>query len=164
MKNKSWDWRKLQRGRGIRVQIINDIEKETGKQKYRPAIVIKSYPSHVKVQLITTESSNHDYFNIKNDNHINFIRPIYSRTIKFNEISDIWKDTFNKSIELDRYSTFFIKLVQMEIKENFNINPNSINYSVLKKHKEQLEQLIDWIHDLQEENSKFKTQLDTLKK
>lgn len=53
------NWRKLQRGRGIRVQIIGDIDKETGKQKYRPAIVIKSYPSHIKVQLMTTESSIH---------------------------------------------------------------------------------------------------------
>ncbi len=85
---------------------------------------------------MTTESSNHDYFNIKNDNHINFIRPIYSRTIKFNEISDIWKDTFNKSIELDRYSTFFIKLVQMEIKENFGYikKIKSINYSLYNFH------------------------------
>lgn len=54
-------WWKLQKGMGIRVKIIDDTDKETGKQKYRPAIVVKSYPSHVKVQLMTTEPSNHDF-------------------------------------------------------------------------------------------------------
>lgn len=63
-------WWTLKRGLGIRVKMIDDIDKETGKQKYRPAIVIKSYPSHVKVQLMTTESSNHDYFKIKINNQI----------------------------------------------------------------------------------------------
>ncbi len=70
MQKHNWDWKKLQKGRGIKVQIPNDIDKETGKQKYRPAIVIKSYPSHVKVQLMTTEPSGHDYFKIKIDNQI----------------------------------------------------------------------------------------------
>ena len=65
----------------IASELLNDIDKETGKQKYRPAIVIKSYPSHVKIQLMTTDPSNHDYFKIKINNQIQYIRPIYYRTI-----------------------------------------------------------------------------------
>lgn len=112
-------WWKLQKGMGIRVKISNDIDNQTGsKQKYRPAIVIKSYPSHVKVQLMTTEPSSHDYFKIKINNQIQYIRPIYYKTIKFNEIGNIWKDKFNNPIQLDKSSTLFIKIQEMEIKEN----------------------------------------------
>lgn len=75
MKNNQKQWKQYIKGMGIRVKITDDIDKETGKQKYRPAIVIKSYPSHVKVQLMTTESSNHDYYKIKINNQIQYIRP-----------------------------------------------------------------------------------------
>ncbi|WP_174480099.1 hypothetical protein [Spiroplasma endosymbiont of Danaus chrysippus] len=115
-------WWKLQKGMGIRVKIIDDTDKETGKQKYRPAIVIKSYPSHVKVQLMTTEPSNHDYFQTKIDNQIQYIRSIYYRTIKFNEITDIWKDKFNKIISINKTSKLFQKIVEMKCKEIFEIN------------------------------------------
>ncbi|WJG71466.1 hypothetical protein [Spiroplasma ixodetis] len=77
MENNKKQWKQYIKGMGIRVKIPNDIDKETGKQKYRPAIIIKSYPSHVKVQLMTTEPSSHDYFKIKIDNQIQYIRPIY---------------------------------------------------------------------------------------
>ncbi|WJG71299.1 hypothetical protein [Spiroplasma ixodetis] len=135
-------WWKLKKGRGIRVKIIDDIDKETGKQKYRPAIVIKSYPSHVKVQLMTTESSNHDYFKIKIDNQIQYIRPIYYRTIKFNEIADIWKDKCNKPIQLDKNSTLFTKIQEMEIKENLGYEINLNKTQSLEKENQQLKKQI----------------------
>ncbi|BET39675.1 hypothetical protein [Spiroplasma ixodetis] len=119
-------WWKLQKGMGIRVKISNDIDNQTGKKKYCPAIVIKSYPGHVKVQLMTTEPSSHDYFKIKINNQIQYIRPIYYKTIKFNEIGNIWKDKFNNPIQLDKSSTLFTKIQEMEIKENlgYEINLN----------------------------------------
>ena len=109
-------WWKLQKGTGIRVKIIGDID-DFDNQKYRPAIVIKSYPSHIKVQLMTTEKSSHDFYTITIDKQIQYIRPIYFRTIKFNEITDIWKDRFNIPIQLDRKSNLFIKIAEMEYKE-----------------------------------------------
>ncbi|WP_252320796.1 hypothetical protein [Spiroplasma endosymbiont of Lariophagus distinguendus] len=110
-------WWKLRKGIGVRIQLPNDIDKETGKQKYRPAIVIKSYPSHVKVQLMTTESSSHDYFKIKIDNQIQYIRPIYYRTISFELVNRIWLDKNNNAIILNKTNKFFKKLGAMEFKE-----------------------------------------------
>lgn len=135
-------WWKLQKGMGIRVIISNDIDNQTSKQKYRPGIVIKSYPSHVKVQLMTTEPSSHDYFKIKIDNQIQYIRPIYYRTIKFNEIADIWKDKYNKPIQLDKNSTLFTKIQEMEIKENLGYEINLNKIQSLEKENQQLKKQI----------------------
>ncbi|BDT04070.1 hypothetical protein [Spiroplasma ixodetis] len=82
-------WWKLQKGTGIKVQIPNDIDNQTGKQKYRPAIVIKSYPSHVKVQLLSTQPNKDDYYKITVNNKIGYIRPIYHVTIPFNLIKSL---------------------------------------------------------------------------
>ena len=138
-------WWKLKKGRGIRVKIIDDIDKETGNQKYRPAIVIKSYPSHVKVQLMTTEKSSHDFYTITIDNQNQYIRPIYFRTIKFNEITDVWKDKDNIAIlpiQLDKNSTLFTKIQEMEIKENLGYEIN-----------------LNKIQSLEKENQEFKKQI-----
>ncbi|BDT05198.1 hypothetical protein [Spiroplasma ixodetis] len=110
-------WWKLRKGIGVRVQLPNDIDNQTGKQKYRPAIVIKSYPSHVKVQLMTTEPSSHDYFKIKINNQIQYIRPIYYRTISFDLVNRIWLDKNNNAIILNKTNKFFKKLGAMEFKE-----------------------------------------------
>lgn len=131
-------WWTLKKGLGIRVKIIDDIDKETGIQKYRPAIVIKSYPSHVKVQLMTTEPSKHDYFTIMIDNQIQYIRPIYYRTIKFNEITDIWKDKFNKIIVINKTSKLFQKIAEMECKEIFEITLDLKKISKLKQEIQQI--------------------------
>ncbi|WDA54960.1 MAG: hypothetical protein PPFGHCPK_01441 (plasmid) [Spiroplasma endosymbiont of Drosophila atripex] len=142
MENKNWDWKKLRKGIGIKVQIPNDIDKDTGKQKYRPAIVIKSYPSHVKVQLMTTESSNHDYFKIKINNQIQYIRPIYYRTIPLEWINRIWRDNFNKPIQLDKKSNLFIKITEMEFKENLDYEISFNNIKNLKKENQELKKQI----------------------
>jgi len=171
-------WWKLKKGRGIKVKIKGDIDKETSEQKYRPAIVIKSYPSHVKLQLMTTEASYHDYFKIKIDNQVQYIRPIYFRTVKFNEITTIWKDSFDKPIQLDRKSTLFTKIQEMEIKENLEYEIDLNNYEKILNENEQLnntlkeniqnlenevknlvlqiQELIELDKDLQNENDKKK--------
>lgn len=142
MQKHNWDWKKLQKGRGIKVQIPNDIDNKTGKQKYRPAIVIKSYPSHVKVQLMTTEPSGHDYFKIKIDNQIQYIRSIYYRTIPIEWINRIWRDNFNKPIQLDKNSTLFTKIQEMEIKENLNYEINLNKIKQLEKENQELKKQI----------------------
>ncbi|WDA54875.1 MAG: hypothetical protein PPFGHCPK_01356 (plasmid) [Spiroplasma endosymbiont of Drosophila atripex] len=146
-------WWKLQKGMGIRVKISNDIDNQTGKQKYRPAIVIKSYPSHVKVQLMTTEPSSHDYFKIKINNQIQYIRPIYYKTIKFNEIGNIWKDKFNNPIQLDKSSNLFTKIQEMEIKEN-------LGYEINLNQKIKLETKIQ---KLEKENQQLKNKIELFK-
>ncbi|MBP1526624.1 MAG: hypothetical protein H9Q66_01655 [Spiroplasma ixodetis] len=145
-------WWKLRKGMGIRVKITDDIDKETGKQKYRPAIVIKSYPSHVKVQLMTTEPSNHDYFKIKIDNQIQYIRPIYYRTIKFNEITDIWKDKFNNIIKLSTNSKLFEKILEMECKEMFEIILDLKKYLKLQEENEHLKKQIELLKNFNLKN------------
>ncbi|WDA55003.1 MAG: hypothetical protein PPFGHCPK_01484 (plasmid) [Spiroplasma endosymbiont of Drosophila atripex] len=126
-------WWKLQKGTGIKVQIPNDIDKETGKQKYRPAIVIKSYPSHVKVQLMTTEQSTHDYFKIKIDNQIQYIRPIYYRTIPIEWVNRSWKDKNNKLIVLNKTNKFFQNIAEKEYIEILGQKLNFVKENKLKK-------------------------------
>ncbi|WP_342218464.1 hypothetical protein [Spiroplasma endosymbiont of Amphimallon solstitiale] len=129
MENNQKQWKQYIKGMGIRVKITDDIDKETGKQKYRPAIVIKSYPSHVKVQLMTTESSNHDYYKIKINNQIQYIRPIYYRTIPLEWVNQKWIDNNKKQIFISKNNSLFIKIQEMEIKEN-------LGYKIeLKKNK-----------------------------
>jgi len=142
-------WWKLQKGMGIRVKMPNDIDKETGKQKYRPAIVIKSYPSHVKVQLMTTEPSNHDYFKIKIDNQIQYIRPIYCRTIPFEWINQKWIDINNNIIKIDRKNKIFQKIAAKEYKE---ISDQNLDLTKIKN-------LETKIQKLEKENQEFKKQI-----
>lgn len=130
MENNKKQWKQYIKGMGIRVKIPNDIDKENGKQKYRPAIVIKSYPSHVKVQLMTTEPSNHDYFKIKINNQIQYIRPIYYRTIPFEWVNQKWIDNNKKQIFISKNNSLFIKIQEMEIKENLGYK---IDFKKIKK-------------------------------
>ncbi|WP_338986979.1 hypothetical protein [Spiroplasma endosymbiont of Dasysyrphus albostriatus] len=112
-------WWKLKKGTGIRVKIINDIDKETGKQKYHPAIVIKSYPSHVKVQLLSTQPNKDDYYKIIANNKIAYVRPIYYVTVSFNLIQSLWFEK-GKIVYINPNSVFFQKIIEMEYKEIFD--------------------------------------------
>ncbi|WDA54939.1 MAG: hypothetical protein PPFGHCPK_01420 (plasmid) [Spiroplasma endosymbiont of Drosophila atripex] len=102
------EWWKLKKGIGIKVQIPNDIDKESGKQKYRPAIVIKSYPSHVKVQLLSTQPNKDDYYKITINNKIGYVRPIYHVTISLKQIKSFWFEK-GKIVKIKYDSVFFIK-------------------------------------------------------
>ncbi|WP_338987169.1 hypothetical protein [Spiroplasma endosymbiont of Dasysyrphus albostriatus] len=119
MKNHYWIWWKLRKGMGIKVQIPNDIDKETGKQKYRPAIVIKSYPSHVKVQLLSTQPNKNNYYKITVNNKIGYVRAIYHITISFNLIQSLWFERGQK-VFINSDSVFFQKIIEMEYKEIFD--------------------------------------------
>lgn len=74
------NWKSYKKGMGIKVKIPNDLD-EFDNQKYRPSIVIKSYPSHIKVQLLSTQPSKNDYYKIILNNRTAYIRPIYHVTI-----------------------------------------------------------------------------------
>ncbi|MDQ7983082.1 MAG: hypothetical protein REH79_02540 [Spiroplasma sp.] len=115
-KHHKWKARNLYRGLGIRVAIKGDID-ENGQQKHRPGIIIKSYPSHVMVQLLSRELSEHDYFSTFINHQKQYIRPIYFRTIKFDEILKVWKDDSGQIIKLKKGSTFFTKIAEMQFNE-----------------------------------------------
>ncbi|MBP1525923.1 MAG: hypothetical protein H9Q65_05150 [Spiroplasma ixodetis] len=149
MKINQKQWKQYIKGMGIRVKITDDIDKETGKQKYRPAIVIKSYPSHVKVQLMTTESSNHDYYKIKINNQIQYIRPIYYRTIPLEWVNQKWIDNNKKQIFISKNNSLFIKIQEMEIKEN-------LGYKIdLKK----IKKVLNENQNFRQENKQLKKQI-----
>lgn len=135
------EWKKFQRGRGVRVAIKGDINKNDNTQKYRPGIVIKSYPSHVKVQLLSTEQSKYDYFSININNKKQYIRPIYFRTIELNEILDTWKDDNGKIIQLDKKSTFFTKIIEMQYKELFDCELDLIKFQYENQKKELIKEI-----------------------
>ena len=127
-------WWKLRKGIGIKVKMPHDID-ENGKQKYRPAIVIKSYPSHVKVQLLSTQSNKDDYYKIIVNNKTGYIRPIYNITISYENIYNFWYEK-GKIISLKNDSIFFEKIIEMEYREIFEKNLNLKKYhNFLKKFK-----------------------------
>ncbi|MDQ7983306.1 MAG: hypothetical protein REH79_03785 [Spiroplasma sp.] len=90
-----WNWKKMRRGQGIRIVLPNDFD-ENGKQKYRLGIIIKSYPSHIRIQLLTTQSGKDDEFSITIDNKVQYIRSIYLRTISLNDLRELWEDSDGK--------------------------------------------------------------------
>ncbi len=130
-----WNWRKFQKGTGIRVPLLNDFD-ENGQQKHRPGIVIKTYPTHVEVQLLSTQSNKHDAFSTKINNKVQYVRPIYFRTININDITDVWKDADGKAIEINKTSNFFQKVAKMqyqsiiENEEILDLKQENKNYSI----------------------------------
>ncbi|WP_308150077.1 hypothetical protein [Spiroplasma sp. AdecLV25b] len=107
---------------------------------------------------MTTESSHHDYFKIKIDNQIQHIRPIYCRTIKFNEITNIWKDFANQPIVLNKNSTFFTKVQEMEIKENLGLDIN------IQRYKQQENRIANLEKEMEELKKQFKFKLGLITK
>lgn len=108
-------FKSYKRGMGIKVRIIGDND-TSGKQKIRPAIIIKSYPSHIKVQLLSTQPNKNDYYSIKVNNIQSYIRSIYYKTITIDEIHGFWHES-GKQVILDPKSKFFEKVAEMEYKE-----------------------------------------------
>ncbi|WP_342275997.1 hypothetical protein [Spiroplasma endosymbiont of Nebria brevicollis] len=150
-------WWKLQKGTGIKVKLNGDIDKN-GKQKIRPGIIIKSYPSHIKVQLFSTEKSKDTYFSIVINGKLQHIRAIYHKTILFTDVHSFWFERGSK-VSIEKDSVFFEKIIEMEHKEIFE-KPLDLSFQhKLEKVEKQKEQLIVWIKNLQEENLKLKEQL-----
>jgi len=162
----------LRKGIGIRVKITGDIN-EYGEQKIRPGIVIKSYPSHVKTQLLTTEINEKEDYYYVTTNKIGYVRPIYHVTISYNQIKSLWFER-GKVVQIEHDSTFFRKIIEMEYKEIFEQNLNLENIENLQceneklkleiiKKNEQMQELINWNKNLQDENLKFITELELYK-
>lgn len=124
-----WKRENLYQGVGIRVAIKGDNDKY-GNQKNRPGIVLRRYPSHVKVQLLSTEKSNYDHFSLKINNIDQYVRPIYFRTVKYYEILELWRDDNNKIIKLQKGSTFFTRIVEMQYTELFEEKLDLIKYQL----------------------------------
>lgn len=120
MKKMKTKWRQLQKGTGIKVTITGDID-EFGKQKYRPAIVVKSYPSHVKVQLLSTKKGIDTYYKCLIGNKVSYVRPIYHVTISHSVIHSYWFEK-GKRIQINKKNVFFQKIIEMEYKEIFDKN------------------------------------------
>ncbi|WJG71335.1 hypothetical protein [Spiroplasma ixodetis] len=114
-------WRQLQKGTGIKVTITGDID-EFGKQKYRPAIVIKSYPSHVKVQLLSTKKGINAYYKCLIGNKVSYVRPIYHVTISHSVVIHSYWFEKGKRIQINKKNVFFQKIIEMEYKEIFDKN------------------------------------------
>lgn len=144
------EWWKLKKGIGIKVQIPNDIDKESGKQKYRPAIVIKSYPSHVKVQLLSTQPNKDDYYKITINNKIGYVRPIYHVTISLKQIKSFWFEK-GKIVKIKYDSVFFHKVIEMEYKEIFDKN---LELEVIQQQAKKIKQLKNEIELLKNFKSK----------
>jgi len=117
IENPKWDLKKMRKGRGIWVALRDNLD-ENGKQRFQPAIIIKVYPNHhLLVQIMTTISNKSDYFSIKINNKIQYVRPIYERTVDETEIINVWKDVNGKVIKLDKKSRFFRKVAMMKYQE-----------------------------------------------
>lgn len=112
-----WDLKKMRKGRGVWVKMWDDFDND--KPRYQPAIIIKVYPNHhLTVQVMTTIPNKCDVFSIKINNKIQYIRPIYNRTVNETEIINVWKDANGKVIKLDKKSRFFRKIAMMQYQES----------------------------------------------
>lgn len=150
------NWKKYERGDGIRVKLPNDFD-EKGKQKYRPGIVIRSYPNHIKVQLFSTDSKN-AYTSILINEKIQYIKPKYNCSITINEVNQRWNEKETKSpIKISRNNNLFKKIAEMEYWEISGQKYRNTNF------KERIDQLIEWIKDLEKENSKLKLKIKSSK-
>ncbi|WP_174479988.1 hypothetical protein [Spiroplasma endosymbiont of Danaus chrysippus] len=156
------NWWKLKKGRGIIVCISGD--EHEGKQNRRPAIVLKTHPEFIRVQLLSTQSSNHDLGNVTINNKICYIRPIYLRNITINQIKGFWFDyEKRKPIQIDENSKLMkiiesnpykAKSITLELNEYLKIKNNNVNQNKILKLKEENQQLKNEIELLK--NSKGK--------
>lgn len=124
-------WWELRKGIGITVCIPGD--EHDGIQSKRPAIVLKTHPEFITVQLLSTQPSQHDLDSVVINNKKQYIRPIYLKNITENQISDFW---FNFSSRKPFYLNKSSKL--MKNIENNKYISNSITlkldeYLELKK-------------------------------
>lgn len=119
-KKPKWNWKKLQKGRGIKASLPDDLDKNS-RLKNRPGIIIKAYPKHIKIQFMSTQPSKYDAFSVKINNKIQYIRPIYFQTIMINDLKAMWKDEDGKVIKIDKKSNFFQKVSEMQSKEILEI-------------------------------------------
>ncbi|MBP1526873.1 MAG: hypothetical protein H9Q66_02910, partial [Spiroplasma ixodetis] len=153
MKNINWWY--FRKGTGIKVKIQGDVDKETGKQKYRPGVVIKSYPNHLKVQLFSTEKTKDTAFSIVINDKVQHIRPIYHKTISFADINSFWFEKGNK-VFIEKDSSLFEKIIEMEYQEIFE-KPLGLSFQhKLEKQQKQINELTNWNRDLQKENLNLK--------
>lgn len=139
-----WYWKKFRKGRGIKVELKGDFDKN-GQQKYRPGIITKVYPTHVKVQLMSSQASEYDAFSIKINNKIQYIRPIYFRTVDINDVKFMWKDEKGEIIEIDKKSDFFKKVRTMEYQESLEQDEGNLDMKdeMIKNQLLEIKQLKD---------------------
>lgn len=144
----------------IKVKIPGDKD-ENGKQKIRPGIVIKSYPGHVELQLFSTvKEHTHTYYSLMINNQKQYVRSIYYKTVPWEQVVSKW---FIKSelIYLSPNNPLFFKIAENKVSllnDNFQLvhKKNLIDSPELTKNKNQIQELVDWVRDLQEENEKLK--------
>lgn len=100
---------------GVIVKVPGD-EDQDGNQKYRPGIVIKSYPSHLELQLLTTvENKKHNYHSLTINNQKQYIRPIYYRTLPWDQIMSKWIIN-EQEIFLSPNNPLFMKIAENKVK------------------------------------------------
>ena len=100
------------------VYIKNPDDKDiNGNQKYRPGIIIKSFPSHLELQLLsTTKNNKHTYHSLIINNQKQYIRPIYYRTISWDQVVNKW--IINKKIVyLSKNNPLFLKITENKIQQ-----------------------------------------------
>lgn len=161
------NYKSYKKGMGIKVKIPGDIDKH-GKQKIRPGIVLKAYPSHLEVQLFsTTKNESHSYFSLTINEQKQYVRSIYYRTVPWNELVSKWFIK-NELIFISTNNPLFIKIAENKVtllNDKYRlIHRNTFNKDTESNIKnKQIKELINWNQALEEENLKLKSQLDLLK-
>lgn len=105
-----------------------------------PGIVIKSYPNHIKVQLFSTEKSKDTVFSIVINGKLQYIRPIYHKTVLFTDVYNFWFEK-DKKVFVEKDSAFFEKIIEMEYKEIFEKPLDSPFQHKLEKQQKQINEL-----------------------
>lgn len=161
------NYKSYKKGMGIKVKIPGDIDKYD-KQKIRPGIVLKAYPSHLEVQLFsTTKNESHSYFSLTINEQKQYVRSIYYRTIPWNQLVSKWFIK-NELIFISANNPLFIKIAENKVtllNDKYRlIHRNAFNKDIESNIKnKQIKELIDWNKDLQEENLKLKNEVELLK-
>lgn len=135
----SKNYQTFKKGIGVIVKISGDIDKN-GKQKYRPGIIIKSYPSHAELQLLTTvKNEKYAYHELTINNQKQYIKPIYYRTLPWNQIISKWIID-GKEISLSLNNPLFVKIAENKIRM-LNDNYQLVHKRFLQKEKKKIKLL-----------------------
>lgn len=159
-----FNYKSFKKGMGIKVKIPEDNNKN-GKQKIRPGIVIKSYASHVELQLFSTVKDNkHTYYSLMINNQKQYVRSIYYKTVPWEQVYSKWFIK-NQLLYLSPHNPLFLRIAENKLSllnDNYQlVHKKDLIHSIeITKDKNKLQELIDWNKDLQEENSKLKNQIN----
>ncbi|WP_174481631.1 hypothetical protein [Spiroplasma endosymbiont of Danaus chrysippus] len=130
-------WKKYEKGDGVRVKLDGDLD-QNNNQKYRPGIIIRSYPTHIKIQLFSTNPKN-SYASVTINSKIQYIKSKYNRSVNISEINQRWIDKKTKlPVKINKNNILFKQIAEMEFKE---ISGKSISFSKFKNQATENQQL-----------------------